>query len=136
MIETDNQIILNEEYRPDGYRSEKWTPSAQQAQEALGAIRNYIDTVEFIETSQEYTDINYIKEHFQDYKVQFVGFEYEGKKKIWCNFIHTSFFDTQEEQERWTQNIIMVMDGGKDFWQLEFEPETNEITKFFINGES
>lgn len=136
MIKVENQIILNEEYRPDGYRSEKWTPSAEQVQKTLKAVRHYIDAVELFDTSREYQQLQYIKEHFQNYTVQLVGYEFEGKKKIWCNFIHISFLDTEEERERWSKNVIMVMDGGQDFWQLEFEPATGEISNFYINGEA
>ena len=136
MIKAENQIILNEEYRPDGYRSEKWKPSAEQVQETLTAVRHYIDTVELLDKSREYKQLQYIKEHFQDYTVQLVGFEFEGKKKIWCNFIHISFFDTEEERKRWSKDVIRVLDGGQDFWQLVFEPATNEITSFYINGEA
>lgn len=131
-----NQVIIEQEYRPDGEASTQWTPSAEQTQTALTAVRAHLDGMKYIETSREYAALEYIKENFDDYAVQFVGFEHEGYKKIWCNFAHESTFLDDGERENWGEWIVMTMDGGKDYWQITYNVDTGEASKLYINGES
>ena len=136
MKDFNQQAIFETNHSPNMEPVTPWMPSSEQTQDTLKAIRAHLEDVKYIETSREYAGLEYIKENFEDYAVQFVGFEHEGQKKIWCNFAHTSSFYDDDKRKKWGKQVVMTMDGGKDYWQITYNVDTGEVSKLYINGES
>jgi hypothetical protein len=122
-ITPENMVILHADYP---YKS-TWSPTEEQVQKALLKIYEFIDNPLGVSDWQK-KEIAEIKKNLSTYKVQFVGIEIEGEKRIWCNFFGGDSFDY------WKENVVMVFDGGFWFWQIQYVEKTGECIKFISNG--
>ncbi len=122
-IPNESTVILHADYP---YKS-TWMPSEEQAQEALIKALNFIDHPTGVDEWQK-TEISKIKKNISSYKVQFVGIESNGNKRIWCNFFNREDFDS------WKTDVVFVLDGGWWYWQIEYDLETKSCVNFRSNG--
>jgi hypothetical protein len=122
-IAPDNMVILESDYP----HKSTWSPTEEQAQEALLKIYEFINNPSNLSDWQK-REIEGIKKNLSSYKVQFIGIEIEGEKRIWCNFFTGDSFDY------WEDNVVMVHDGGFWFWQIQYVLETGECINFISNG--
>ena len=122
-IRATNRVIL---------KSESWTPTADQAQKALASIQSFLGKPA---TTNEYQlrEIKKILAHSRNYRVQFVGIIRDGRKVIWCNFFPVAG-KGKDEFQNWRKERIVVDDGGFFYWQIEYDPATDECSRFHPNG--
>jgi len=122
-IAPENMVILQSDYP---YKS-SWTPTEEQVEVALMKIYEFIDNPSGVSDWQK-KEIAEIKKNLLSYKVQFVGIEIEGERRIWCNFFSGKGFDY------WKEKIVVVHDGGFWFWQIEYVEKTKKCINFISNG--
>ena len=122
-IAPDNMVILTTDYPCKS----TWTPTDDDVQKALLKIYEFIDNPSGA-NDLENKEIIKIKNKFSSYKVQFVGVEINGEKRIWCNFFCSDSFDY------WKKNVVIVDDGGFCFWQIEYDYKTGKCINFISNG--
>ena len=118
-----NTVILKAEHT---YKS-TWTPTEEQAQRALEKAVYFLDHPTDV-NERQMRELAKIKKNLSLYKVQFVGFEINGKKRIWCNFFGGRDFDG------WEKKIVLVKDGGFWFWQIEYDLINDICVNFRSNG--
>ena len=66
------------------------------------------------------------------YKRQYFGITKNGKKQIYVNGFCEQYWSQKED---WRSKFVLVLDGGNCYFQILFDPTTNEFTNFVINGE-
>ena len=104
-----------------------WLPTKEQINRSLNAIYKFLDSP-FNITAWQKSEIAKIKENLSSYNVQFVGIELNGKKRIWCNFFPAKSF------KKWKKQVVMVLDGGFWYWQIQYDLESNSCVNFRSNG--
>jgi len=66
------------------------------------------------------------------YKRQYFGITKNGKKQIYINAFCEQYWSQKED---WRSKFVFVFDGGNCYFQILFDPTTNEFTNFVVNGE-
>ena len=122
-ITPENMVILNAD---SPYKS-TWTPTEEQILKALSTIYEFIDNPTGINDWQK-KEIAKIKKNLSLYRVQFVGIEIEGEKRIWCNFFSNDRIDY------WKEGVVIVLDGGFWYWEIQYDVKTGECVNFISNG--
>ena len=122
-IPIGNRVILQSDFP----KKSTWIPTEEQTDMALGKILEFINNPTGVDDWQK-SEIEKIKSNISLFKVQFIGIESEGKKRIWCNFFRGEGFDY------WKKGIVFVLDGGFSFWQIEYDLETGTCKNFKSNG--
>lgn len=107
-------------YSIDGKPSKGWMISEDIVDNAQPIILEYIK----IKDKEIYNNIN-------RYRCQYFGIIIKGKKRIYCNFIWHQNYNVD-----WRTNPIIVKDGGKHYFQIEYDVDSNTCIKFSINGEA
>lgn len=79
----------------------------------------------------------------QDYYRQYAGLLIGGKQIIYINGVHASVVDRDITREQgagrpqrglWSNEPIMICDGGTLTFGVEYDPETKAFDKFAFNG--
>ncbi|MEI8064505.1 MAG: hypothetical protein WCH84_10640 [Verrucomicrobiota bacterium] len=122
-IPETNRVIL---------ASGDWKPSEEDTQRALNAIQTFLDKPTST-NAWELGEIKKILAHTKDYRVQFKGVLFDGRKLVFCNFFPV---DRGEGFNYWKEHEVAVDDGGFAFWQIYFDPKTGECLKFMSNGDA
>ena len=97
-----------------------WTPVDSDIAEAAPRIKAFL-------TEQAPS----IAGRLPEYRCQYFGFTVEGKKRLYCNF-----FRPGPWADGWQTELVIVFDGGDDFFQLEYDVESKQCLNFFVNGEA
>jgi hypothetical protein len=110
-----------------------WEPSVNDAAKAEGCIRRYLVSVQDDPNLDAYQKENvvFILNNLEEYQRQYVGILVDGEKRIGCNLFLSdhSFAD-------WERVPVFLIDGGKYFWQIEYDLPKDECINFYIHGEA
>jgi hypothetical protein len=102
--------------------AEAWAPTAEVVaaaeQAALECIRRSAPA---------------IFERLEEYRCQYMGFVFDGQRRIYCNFFR---HDEDEADEDWRTEPVCVLDGGDDYFHLEYDPDSRTCANFYVNGEA
>ena len=113
---------LNEWLFPDDVTY--WSPSRVDVQAAEDGVTAFLQENE----SAFFTDIP-VWQRLSEYKRQYVGVVWDGKKIIYANFFCS-------DEPDWKENFVLVVDGGACSFQFKFDPNTGEFFQLQVNGES
>jgi len=102
--------------------AEPWTPTAEDLQAAED------DVIEEIRRREPA-----IFERLSDYRCQFIGVVVDGERRIFYNFFCT---DDEDVHDSWRSEPVFVLDGGDDYFQLEYDLDTRTCVRFTVNGEA
>lgn len=105
-----------------GRDAEAWAPAAEDLQAAEPAV------LECIRQSSPQ-----IFARLDEYRCQYMGFVVAGHRCIYYNFFR---YDEAEIDEDWRTEPVCVLDGGDDYFHLEFDLDTRQCLRFFVNGEA
>ena len=97
-----------------------WTPSKTEIAKAMPQIKTFLGK-----------QAPSIASSLQEYRCQYFGVVVDGKKRIYCNFFRRSSWD-----EGWRIEPVFVLDGGDDFFQLEYDVKSKQCLNFTVNGEA
>ncbi|MEO8797925.1 MAG: hypothetical protein ABI551_08580 [Polyangiaceae bacterium] len=101
-----------------------WTPKRIDAERASDGVPAFLKTA-----------APKIAEKFQGYYGQIWGVTDHGTRKLRLNFsCSKQAFDI--DKPGWTQQAIMVDDGGDCFFQVDFDPATSTYSRFRVNGDA
>jgi hypothetical protein len=128
VIPRGNQVILPGD----------WKPTKEGTDKALMAVAVYMEDMWFknaMSPAEKYQvdSAKIITGQMFRYCVQFVGKTIHGRKVVYCNFL---LFRNLDEYPDWKRSEIQVKDGGTDFWQIYYDPETEKCSDLQINGEA
>lgn len=109
-------IIFDEDIRRtiDGY----WSPSKEDVRAAEVAIRS------FLKNSQPE-----IFARIDKYGRQYFGIIVKGRKRIYCNF----FMNPKNFPSRFS-DYVFVLDGGNDYFRIEYDVDSKTCLNFSPNG--
>jgi hypothetical protein len=117
-------IILRE--HPE--HKEIWIPTREQIHNTLFRIMDMLNTPPSKCDARQKRQLLKIKRRFStDYRVQFVGIEVQGQKRIWCNFFPSKGY------ENWRSQLVTTKGGGDDFWRITYDIDTDLCRDFNIN---
>jgi hypothetical protein len=115
-------------------QSGKWQPSQTQTDAALQCAQNFL-AQPTVKEKYQLSQIELIREHAREYRVQFVGQYRKGKRVILCNFFPVQFPEEKQDGfSYWKQQLVEVMDGGFWFWRVEYDPQSDSCSEFSSNG--
>ena len=110
-----------------------WEPSINDISRAEECIRQHImslqDNPKFDTYQKE--SAAFILNNLEKYRRQYVGIDVDGEKRIWCNL-----FFSDDSFPDWERVPVDVDDGGKHFWQIEYDLLKDECINFYVHGES
>jgi hypothetical protein len=70
-----------------------------------------------------------IWERAPDYKRQYMGLIENGEQVIYANFFCS-------DHENWQEEIVFVLDGGDCYFQVKYNPQTDEFYDLSVNGQA
>lgn len=97
-----------------------WTPAESDIAQAMPQIKAFLAK-----------QAPSIASSLQEYRCQYFGVVVDGKKRIYCNFFRRGSWD-----EYWRIEPVFVLDGGDDFFQLEYDVKSKQCLNFTVNGEA
>jgi hypothetical protein len=72
-----------------------------------------------------------VRGRFSTYAVQFVGIRVDGRRALHCNF-----FPAHDDIDHDRKSYVYVLDGGADYWRINYDIEEGRCFDFDVNGES
>lgn len=117
-----SQSGLNEWLFPDDVKY--WSPNAADIQSVEDGVAAFLRENE----TAFFTDIP-VWQRLNEYKRQYIGLVWDGKKVIYANFFCS-------DQPDWKENFVLVMDGGACYFQFKFDPNTGKFFQLEVNGEA
>ena len=101
-----------------------WTPEQAQVRELEAAL------IPFLEANFSLDDWRYgFWDDLESYKRQYYGVTFErGTPLIYANYFCVDEFDY------WRTGHVSVMDGGECFFQVLYNPATEEFSDLRVNG--
>jgi hypothetical protein len=118
-----NWVILPgaENEVPGKAGSKGWTPSEKEAMKAEEIARGCLKK-----------DAPRICQNLDRYKRQFVGLIVDGKKAVWINYFH----DVDGNIKDWKKELVIVKDGGEDFFEIKVDLESASCFGLYVHGEA
>ncbi len=115
----------------DRASTEFWEPSINDVSRAEKCIRQHLVSVQQDPNDYQKEHAAFILENLGEYRRQYVGIVVDGEKRIWCNafFFDDSFPD-------WERDPVYVLDGGNQFWQIEYDLLKDKCVNFYVHGEA
>jgi hypothetical protein len=123
-IPTDRRVIIPSHWRPPGNYMDV-------------ALRCAAWFIEHPDVSDPYSlkQIALIRQHANEYRVQFIGTFREGHTVLLCNFFPTQLPGQKEDPfPYWRNRRVDTNSGGFRFWRLEFDNSIGRCTNFSVNA--
>jgi hypothetical protein len=110
-----------------------WEPSSGQVAVAEERINQYLVAAQDDPDLDTYRrqSAAYIVGRLKEYRRQYVGIAVEGTKRIGCNA-----FISDHSHPDWARVPVFVLDGGADYWQIEYDLTKDECVSFSVHGEA
>lgn len=110
------------------------TPSAEETTRALRAVQLFLEEPKGT-SDWENEAIDKIRAKTNHYKVQFIGIQREGKKRILCNFLpDRSASNSQEPFPNWKSEIVRTPSQKTgEFWRIEYDPKQDRCSDFHLD---
>jgi hypothetical protein len=110
-----------------------WEPSIDDVSSAEECIRRFLTSAQQDPTLAPYQRENAaaVLENLEQYRRQYVGIVVDGEKRIWVNS-----FVREDSTPDWTHAPVYVLDGGKDYWEIEYVPLEDSCINFHVHGEA
>lgn len=109
-------------------QKDRYTPTKEDIIYAEKLIKDSIDI--FLKNEYPYkTAIN--GKTIRGYKRQYIGFiDKDNNKVIWINFLRNKTIKDKEL----SYDVITVLDGAEDYWNIYVNISKNKLFKISING--
>ena len=125
-----------------------WTPTPAQVAVLESGLRAALERgLERPETLDDYArehpdfadwlrgELTRILARLDDYRRQYVGvIDARGRKRILTRCFAGPAFGGGFDFERWTDEIVVVSDGGCWYWRIDYDVESGEFSDFDSNG--
>jgi hypothetical protein len=141
LVETTDYtgVIISEDgasefsYVFDSSVTEFWKPSMDDVSRAEGCIRRFLVSAQDDPQTHSYQqeDVSFILNNLDRYRRQYVGTVVDGEKRIWCNY-----FSSDDSSPDWERVPVWPLDGGRDYWQIEYDLLNDECINFYVHGEA
>ncbi len=79
-------------------------------------------------------EIGKILEHLSEYRRQYLGIRLSQEQRIWVNFFPGEPSARPDPFVYWENRLVTVLDGGFQYWSIQFDPETMTFVEFYSHG--
>jgi hypothetical protein len=125
-FDKDNGLIFNKKYKPSDINK-------QEIESIYILIGKAISDYHLKNASENTLNQKNYEIDLSNYKIQLIPvINPKGEKEIFVNCICL----TSSEINNWENGIIIVLDGGKCYFQLKISLKKNKYYNFMINGEA
>jgi hypothetical protein len=109
----------------------RFTPTREQVDMAEQVMRERLKEINqpLINQGDKHNPI--IHKKLKKYRRQYFGFTDEQGNKI---LLMNCFWNQKGRFEYWENERVMVLDGGSNYWSIQFNLETEELFELGING--
>jgi hypothetical protein len=108
-----------------------WEPSTDEVSRAEACTRDLLASVQQDPDDYRKEHAAFILENLENYRRQYLGIVVDGEKRIWTN----AFF-YEGNYPDWTSDLVIVLDGGNYYWDIEYVPSKDECARFHVHGEA
>ncbi|TDQ18226.1 hypothetical protein DFQ04_0024 [Algoriphagus boseongensis] len=120
--------IFPKEYK-DFLPEKRFTPTKSEIEKAELALETKLKNINKEQINQSSSPI--IDKNLHKYRRQYFGcIDDNGKKYLLIN----CFWSDRENSKGWLNGMIMVLDGGSYYWEIEYYIENDELKNLSING--
>jgi hypothetical protein len=128
---SSNGVIFSEEQAAEQFPSigmqveGTWTPTDADVARLEAALPDFLRTADdpWLEPDPP------IWERAPDYTRQYLGMIENGEQVIYANFFCS-------DHENWQEQIVFVLDGGDCYFQVKYNPQTDEFYDLSVNGQA
>jgi len=113
-------IYVKDNRNPDSY----WTPTEADVLALEAKLPAYLKT----KISADHYAYG-LWDKLTNYRRQYVGYVIDGERFIYVNYFCDSFND-----DAWKTQLMMVMDGGECFFQVQYQLADQTFVSLSING--
>lgn len=120
-----------------------WTPTRADVIKADSCIKRFLEKYDVSKQTNFYgavhmqDDINKILRDLSKYKRQYVGIVVNSGKRIHINLFYSSERSAGDKEfADWRSNYVLVEDGGRHFFRIEYDLKHDACSKLSINGEA
>jgi hypothetical protein len=118
--------VLNTYYVPQYYTPKCGTPLATPGQERLETD---------IADSDQDNFLYKVRPILSEYKRQYLGVTFKGKKYLYMSFIHSSVISGDSyAKKNWGHRWVEALDGGDLFWEVLYDPISGTFSEWECNG--
>lgn len=109
-----------------------WDPDEQVVKRAFEDLALQVRSIDREDISD--ADVEYIIETFDTRYVQCVGYVLNGELLIRLNFFPSRENSDDTDSKNWKITYIDGMDGGPDFWRVDYAPSSRSFRNLRANG--
>jgi hypothetical protein len=120
----DNILITTNEFEGVIFRDYDWVPTVEEVRILEKQLETYLPQQRDAFDGSKIP----IEERLPTYKRQYWGVLKNEKRVIFANFFCNSFhYD-------WTEQVVIVLDGGDCYFQIQYDVETGTLFDLRVNG--
>jgi hypothetical protein len=127
-------VIFPANYKLHGYGPEKrWEPQKEDIEKIEKVLPDCLK--DYALKNKSYHHSNLIYPQIKKYIRQYFGV-INGQKEqiIWINLFMES--SSHAKSRSWEQDLLLVLDGGANYFNLNINPATGACTDISVNGEA
>lgn len=132
----DNWVILTEKqsaeigiaewYAEEGQTTGYWIPTREDALAIQDGAAAFLQS----NADRFHSQGTPVWEQLDEYMVQFLGILLDNRRIVYANYFCT------DTGQNWRKEFILVMDGGKCFFQFMYDADTGEFFHLRVNGDA
>jgi hypothetical protein len=103
-----------------------WIPSPEQVALLETQLKPYLGRV-------KHPKAKAIAARLASYKRQYFGYTDGGKRWILVNGFCEGYW---KKEDTWRDRVVLVLDGGRCFFKVRYDPSSSQFEKLEINGEA
>lgn len=120
------EMGIAEWYAEDGQTTGYWRPTREHALAIQEGLPNFLQTNAGSFRAQGTP----VWERLEEYQSQYLGITLDGRRIVFANYFCT------DAGQNWRKEFILVMDGGKCFFQFMYDADTGEFFHLRVNGDA
>jgi hypothetical protein len=106
--------------------SQRFTPTRAEVDKAELALKNKLADIA--------KDQPIIYKELSHYRRQYFGYKDKNGKKILM--INCMWSDDDNIDKKWLNEYIMTLDGGSNYWNINYNVDTDTLFELSVNGEA
>lgn len=109
-----------------------WTPAKEQLEELEQSLPKFLEIeVKSHSSSDDFAELLWKAPRSRR---QYIGIIMDGRLMIWVNCFPERPLTDEDPFANWDCAIIVVQDGGSDFWGVIYDIEKHSFNKLMVNG--
>ncbi len=114
-----------------------WTPTLSELHDLEAGLEPALEVLrtEFGGSSSYWCrETTEIIDKLDNYRVQYLGVIVKGRKRILANYFFVRPGRAGDRFSYWTRKWVWVLDGGSNYWRIQFDLGSRKFVEFRANG--